>query len=482
MKNLSTMKKAKQTRRKLISVAFAVIILLSFSSISAFARSNSWGLVVSQVDTSYFYRHIDQNGWSQVRKRCYADAQNLSSRFNSYIVQTNYEQNVINQLEYIYSNYDQTTATTYGNQWNNLNVEISNLITDVEQLCGGGSAVPRVNGQEVTTEAYQNMIADIAEKNNTLSQLVININSSYNAAAFDGTDIVTKAGHNGYQIFTALWNELGILIKTIGTGSDPSVSSLFGVSWTSDNIREIADLVSPIIKTFAYALAVALFGINVSRSALQFELMETKGQIKIFAGVLLVKVWIDLSINICIYIINIISNLTAQIINSFTNSPYLFAAYTTSTSQFVDNELFGGLGSIINIVFAFVMCIPGLLLIGVVIFCILSVVIKLISRGFEMTALVTVSPIFFATLVGEETKGYFKKFIASFLSTCCYLFFAAIVYAVGTIWISEGIVSTGSATGVLSSFGSNLAVSLILIACCQIVRKPPKVLTDLVAV
>lgn len=116
-----------------------------------------------------------------------------------------------------------------------------------------------------------------------------------------------------------MWNELGVLIKAIGTGST-STSYLFGVSWTSDNIKDIANTVSPIIKAFAYGLAGVLFGINVSRSALQFELMEAKGLFKIFARVLLIKVWIDLSINICIYVLAIVNSLTSQVINTFTYS------------------------------------------------------------------------------------------------------------------------------------------------------------------
>lgn len=72
--------------------------------------------------------------------------------------------------------------------------------------------------------------------------------------------------------------------------------------------------------------------------------------------------------------------------------------------------------------------------------------------------------------------------MAAFLSTCCYLLFVAVVYAVGTIWISDSITSTSTAQGVLLRFGKNFATALILIACCHIIRKPPKVLTDLVSV
>lgn len=480
MKNLSTMKKAKQTKRKIISIFFVVMVLLSISSISVFARSNSWGLVVSQVDGSYFHRNISQQDWSQVRKRCYADAQNLTSRFNRYVVETVEDKNIIHQIEYIYSNYDQTTASLYSDQWNNLNIEIANLITDVEQICGYGKNIPVVNGKEVTTEVYQNMISNISDKTTRLTNLVSNINSSYRSAKFNANDITSVAYKNEYDAFTNLWQQLGILIETVGTGSDTTVSQLFGVSWTADNIKSIADTVSPIIKTFAYFLAVALFGVNVSRSALQFELMETKGQIKIFAGVILVKVWVDLSINICIYIINIINSLTAQIINSFVNDLYTFEAQSANQVQFVDNDLFGGIGALFNFANATVNLLPQLLLMGVVIFCMISVIIRIISRGFEMTALVTVSPIFFATLVGDGTKQFFKKFMASFISTCCYLFFVAVVYAVGTIWMSDSISAPGI-TAINIIFGKNFPILLILLAVCHIIRKPPKVLTDLVA-
>ncbi len=472
----------KKTNRKIIGIVFIVITLLSISSISAFAVSTSWGLILDRVDTSYFHSFVDKSDWSEVRKRCYNNAYDLSSKFNGYLVNTNPEQNIVNQLNYIRANGDQVLAANYGLEWNNLYSEISNLIDDVDQICGGGSNIPVVNGKEVTTEVYQNMISNITDKYNELYQLTTKIYSSYTSAKFTASDTVEILGKNGYEIFTTLWNELGVLIKAIGTGST-STSYLFGVSWTSDNIKDIANTVSPIVKAFAYGLAGVLFGINVSRSALQFELMEAKGLFKIFARVLLIKVWIDLSINICIYVLAIVNSLTAQVINTFTYSQTIFDAYNASSNQsVVDNDAFGGIGAIINLITSFSHSLPELILEGAVIFCILSVVIKLIARGFEITALVTISPLFFSTLIGEETRPYFKKFMAAFLSTCCYLLFVAAVYAVGTVWISDSLTSASTAQGVLSWFGKNFATALILIACCHIVRKPPKVLTELVSV
>lgn len=48
--------------------SFIVVTLLSISSISAFAVSTSWGLVLDRVDTSYFHSFVDKSDWSEVRK------------------------------------------------------------------------------------------------------------------------------------------------------------------------------------------------------------------------------------------------------------------------------------------------------------------------------------------------------------------------------------------------------------------------------
>ena len=109
----------KKTNRKIIGIVFIVITLLSISSISAFAVT-SWGLVLDRVDTSYFHSFVDKSDWSEVRKRCYNNAYDLSSKFNGYLVNTNPEQNIVNQLNYIRANGDQVLAANYGSEWNNL--------------------------------------------------------------------------------------------------------------------------------------------------------------------------------------------------------------------------------------------------------------------------------------------------------------------------------------------------------------------------
>ena len=70
-------------------------MLISLSTVSVFAKSNNWGLVTSQINTSYFHEYIDMNGWSSVRERCYVNANTLTSSFNRYVVDTDNAKNVI---------------------------------------------------------------------------------------------------------------------------------------------------------------------------------------------------------------------------------------------------------------------------------------------------------------------------------------------------------------------------------------------------
>lgn len=80
---------------------------------------------------------------------------------------------------------------------------------------------------------------------------------------------------------------------------------------------------------------------------------------------------------------------------------------------------------------------PSMIILGIMAVCIVIVIVKLVARCFELTCLVAISPIFFATLVGEETKRYFRRFISAFLSTAGYIVYIAIVYAVATQWVAS---------------------------------------------
>ena len=106
--------------------------------------------------------------------------------------------------------------------------------------------------------------------------------------------------------------------------------------------------------------------------------------------------------------------------------------------------------------------------------------VKMVARVFELTCLVAVSPVFFATLVGEESKRYFRKFISAFLSTAGYIVFVSITYLIATTWVAQNSPNTVmTANALLDNTIKVLPCAIIIIACCRVVVKPPKVLTSL---
>ncbi len=466
-------KRIKRRKIKVVSILFVVITLVFSSISSVFAASNSWGLITSQIDGSYFYWGISTSEWSVVRQRCRIDAQTLVNSFNMAVVDTNLDNNIVTQLEYIYVKEDKNTAVQFGTKWNTLHSDITNLMEDVKELCGYENNPPKINGNEVTVGEYQSLLGQITECRTKLDELKAEIKQAYASASYNPANASIKLYEDSFDIFTSAWNQIGILIKTIGSG-ETDTSNWFGMSWTTDNMKTIADTVSVAMRTFAYAVAVILFGLNVSESALQFELTELKGWIKIFARLILVKFWIDLSVNILLYILNMLNFLSKTIFDYFTISSIL-PIFAVSYDNDVSNNIFGGLGSLLNLASSLIGLLPMLILIGLLIFCVLSVVVKIIARAFELTALIAISPPFFACLVGENTKSYFTKFLTAFLSTAAYTLYIALVYAVATMWIAECTNTIHTS----NSFMLILPIALIIIACCNLMRKPPKVLTSL---
>lgn len=92
-----------------------------------------------------------------------------------------------------------------------------------------------------------------------------------------------------------------------------------------------------------------------------------------------------------------------------------------------------------------------------------------------------ISPLAFACVANDEAKVYFKKFIGAFLSTCLYMTFMIICYAIGSQWLSEANSALDVAT---NSFFTNMKQLIprfvIIFGICRIMAKPPKALTNLI--
>ncbi len=112
------------------------------------------------------------------------------------------------------------------------------------------------------------------------------------------------------NMIAGLVDSIGLSILAYGTGGS-------GASVGIDYVA-FADTISPIFKTFAYSLCILLVGINIMESAVQSELFSLRGGIKVGARLFLAKIWIDISVEICKFIVNVACELTTNVVGAAT--------------------------------------------------------------------------------------------------------------------------------------------------------------------
>ena len=488
-KSLETMQSDKRNKRlcSVLSVLLVALMLFSSALFCVAARDNSWGLNVSTADGVGYFYSVGAGGyarrtWSTIRQNCFLQCKKLADTFNSSITEFYNDQNVIWILEYFYDNNAQNEAVEFGNRWNTFNKRVTDFINETALLVGYGDSVPRVNGAEVTVDQYQSLHSRLSEELKNLNALISEIKSAYSVI-----QSLNKSGMSGSiidaeNIVNRLWSSLSLLISSVGLGSG-TVDPFLGITTSLDSIENIANTIAGVTKTFAYAIAVILFGVNITTTALQNEILTLRGGIKVFARVILVKIWIDIAIPVCMLILKIVNDLAGQILSMLAaGASNVFNSTTiNNSSNSIWDPILKVINGIFNLLRDLITGFPTFLLICVMLVCIVIVIIKLVSRCFELTCLVSLSPIFFATLVGEESKRYFRRFISAFLSTAGYIAYVAIVYAVGSKWIADAT-SPDVRNSLLSLFLPIMATlprAIIVIACCRVMVKPPKVLLSL---
>lgn len=473
---------AHKKRSKIAAMILAILMLLSFTVINVSAatlnsspvgeRYNSWNLCTSQVDTSYFYTGGSSlnYSWDTATQNAWILCKRLAGDFNTSVVETATERNAIKMLDILHSNGFGYQAAAYGTRWNSLRNEINNLIVDCSVTCS--------TDIKAQSQNFYQQLQTTFDKFNTLLTEITDTYSTYLNYKLGKTALTDPLGQTAVTIFNYIWSGLADILSTIGVNSNSS-SNFFGLSLSYTGITNIVNVILPIVKTFAYALVVVLFGINITQTSLQNEILTLRGGIKIFARVILAKVWIDLAVPICMYSLKIINSLASQILNVFTNNNWRLSAYQ-SPAVTQSSSLLSALNTLINIITGFISTLPTVCMLIAIIICVAAVYVKIISRVFELTALISLSPIFFATLVGDETRRYFKKFMSAFLTTAGYILFMAIVYAVASKWIQQCTSPSYNSIGEYFQylFGM-LPRTIIIIACCRVMRKPPKALTGL---
>ena len=482
MKNtIYTQQQIRKNKRlcKILSVMLVTFMCLSTALFCVSARTNSWNLIVSQAEGSDYFYAVGNGGsakpqWSVIRQNCFIICKRLTTSFNSCITEFDDDLNIIKILEWFYDNGQASYAVELGTKWNTFNSHVTNFINETAELVGYGESVPTVNGKEVTVEQYQNLYSRINTELESLNAYVSDVRSNYQASRISSDGGMSGALGDSGGIVNYLWTQLRVIVSDIGFGSG-TTNRFLGITTSSESIRTIADSISGVTKTFA--------GVNITTTALQNEILTLRGGIKVFARVILVKIWIDLAIPICMYALGIVNSLARQILTTLSSS-----GGSVFGNSSINSSSASGWGAILkmvtrifNAIIEFITGFPSLILIIIMIVCIVLVIIKLVARCFELTCLVALSPIFFATLVGEESKRYFRKFMSAFLTTAGYIAYVAIVYAVGTRWVAQATEPNliTSLSSLFLPIISTLPRAIIIIACCRVMVKPPKVLLSL---
>ena len=265
----------------------------------------------------------------------------------------------------------------------------------------------------------------------------------------------------------------GLLTHDFGTQNPSSDFQGFDIQ------KFVADY-SPIFIIFANAMLILLFGVNILSTALQYELFTLKGAVRTLAHFFFSKIWIDLSCQICLLAVGVAREMLTSVIGKaneiLENINFSFAFNYNSGIPVV--------GAVIDfLVMAVVMIVIFLLFIPLLVF-LIRVIIKLFVMNFELAALTAMSPVFFACLVGEETKRFFQNFFTTFLSILVELVFMGIVYAAFVSWYN-GFGDMSSSID-FSNFDfstqiTNLAIfGVVFIAACHLMIKPPEIFKNLV--
>ena len=490
-KKLRMTEQIKRNKRlcKILSVILVILMCLSSVFMVCYGTedrpsTNSWNLFIQKINTEYFHGPNRPNReWSTIRQNCFLRCRTLVEDFNDCIRNSDINNNIVKMLDYSHGHGYDKEASAIGGRWNDFFWEVVNTRNDVMILVGYDDAVPSVDGKRVTTEQYQNQLNVISKYMEKLKSIKTDASNLYDTALSDSRSdntigsVLMESG----SLVNYLWNALGLAIKDVGVGSGRT-NSFLGISTSSTAIKTIADSVSSVTKTFAYAIAVILFGINISTTALQNEILTLRGGIKVFARVIVVKFWIDLAIPICIYALNMVNSLGVQILNniSVNNGTLLSSFNIDSPAGGLAEMILRFVKKIFILLKSILMGFTPMIILIVMGVCIVIVIVKLVARCFELTCLVAISPIFFATLVGEDTKRYFRRFISAFLSTAGYIVYIAIVYAVATQWVASATTpSITSLESFLNAVKSLLPRAIIVIASCRVMVKPPKVLLSL---
>lgn len=294
-------------------------------------------------------------------------------------------------------------------------------------------------------------------------------------------DVISNFSYGIHDACNLGWKFVKLMLKG---------DSAYGLKYTDggQDINSIVTTVVNILKPFAFAFAYLAWLVNVMSSAAKYELMTAKRGFQLLAGLVLIGLWINLSLNICSAIVNINSDMVRVILDQTSEELAYGSWYKNGgekSSLWIIGWIVDFVSAIANSEFIFYIIISLAMTVVAII-----VSIKLAMRYLKISCLACVSPLFFGFVVGEETRPYFKNFISEFINTVMETLYMAIVYVIGLNWYNhtsaaEGEIITNLVEG-NSTFGSSsqipnmLFMAIVVIAIGVMMIKPPRILTDLI--
>ena len=299
---------------------------------------------------------------------------------------------------------------------------------------------------------------------------------SYNPGGDSGTDWTQPMEICNY-LFDVCIEFLQQIINFLGmlTGRNTASVAMFA----GFDYNQIAQDIYPIFKTIGYSLIVLLVGVNAIESAFQYELMTLRGGMKICIRLLFAKIFVDLSITICQYIVKIGTEWTNDILSvtqEILNNLQLTLTGPAASGLWIVGwivDFFSGL-SFVTVI--------GPIMITLVVAAFL-VILKLFVRSFELAMLQCVAPPFFACLCGETTKEYFKKFLMSYISVVLDIVFMALIFYIYCQYLNGVItdIDISKPDEILQFSSGYFSFYVVSIGALILMIKTPKVLKNLIA-
>lgn len=337
---------------------------------------------------------------------------------------------------------------------------------------------------EHTETKWQNAADKVQEMRNSIASmdelyngLLSSCNTMSDTVSSSGSKVVDAINVIGDGI-NLMWGDLGTTITGASSTTGGSTITFAGhdIGASFDTFIDSAVVVT---KAFGYGIAIICFGIGFTNEAVAFELSTERGWFKILGQLLLAKIWVDVSVDICRGVYNIILGIASQI-TSITPGVTLLQPVTSPSGDGAISSLLIWFTDFIN---WFVPVLPLAAISIIILVCLCKMYIKLIVRNFEITCLMCVSPLFFATLASSATSSFFRRFISSFISVIAQVLWMGITYSLTTTIISD-ITAPATSIDIVNVWvyiWDLVLVPIVLCAATNMIDKPSAELRNLIS-